>query len=111
RYVFDASLRPVKTFAELTHEGEASAMNMSLAALADRFRGQPVAGILLLTDGNGTDLSDVTLDAKNLPPLYPVAIGADSPPRRIDLSVSHVAVSQTNFEAAPVTITATIEGR
>src|SRR5439155_23771137 len=29
----------------------------------------------------------------------------------VDLTVSHVAVSQTNFEAAPVTITASIEGR
>jgi len=69
RYVFDTNLRPVKSFSELTIDGEASAMNTSLAALVDRFRGQPVAGILLLSDGNGTDLSDVPLDAKKLPPV------------------------------------------
>lgn len=109
RYVFDTNLRPVKSFSELTIDGEASAMNTSLAALVDRFRGQPVAGILLLTDGNATDLSDVPLDTKKLPPVYSVAIGADR--GLVDLSVSHVAVSQTNFEAAPVTITATIDGR
>ena len=33
--------------------------------------------------------------------------GRESP---LDLSVTHVASSQTNFEAAPVTLTATIEG-
>ncbi len=110
RYVFDTNVRSAKTFAELTLDGESSAINGTLIALADRYRGQPIAGILLLTDGNGTDLSDVALDGKEkLPPVYPVTIGADS--GLVDLSVSQVAVSQTNFEAAPVTITATLEGR
>ncbi len=110
RYLFDTNVRPAKTFAELTLNGESSAINGTLNSLADRYRGQPVAGILLLTDGNGTDLSDVAMDDKQkLPPVYPVAIGADH--GLVDLSVSQVAVSQTNFEAAPVTITATLEGR
>ncbi|MFM9966327.1 MAG: glutamine amidotransferase [Planctomycetaceae bacterium] len=110
RYVFDTNVRPAKTFAELTLDGESSAINGTLIALTDRYRGQPVAGILLLTDGNGTDLSDVAMDDKQkLPPVYPVAIGTDH--GLVDLSVSQVAVSQTNFEAAPVTITATLEGR
>jgi uncharacterized membrane protein len=110
RYVFDSNVRPVKSFDELTLEGESSALNGTLNALTERFRDQPVAGILLLTDGNGTDLTDVPLDGKQkLPPVYPVAIGADT--GLVDLSVSQVAVSQTNFEAAPVTITATLEGR
>src|SRR6516164_10433728 len=42
RYVFDTALRPVKAFDELTLDGEASSMAGSLAALANRFRGQPV---------------------------------------------------------------------
>ena len=110
RYLFDTNVQPVKTFSELTLDGESSAIHGTLAALADRFRGQPVAGILLLTDGNGTDLTDVASRTKSpLPPIYPVAIGADE--GLLDLSVSQVAVSQTNFEAAPVTITATLEGR
>lgn len=110
RYVFDTNVRPVKSFAELTLDGEASAVHGTLNALIDRFRGQPVAGLLLLTDGNGTDLTDVALDRKQkLPPVFPVTIGADS--GLVDLSISQVVVSQTNFEAAPVTITATLEGR
>jgi len=109
RYVFDTSPRPVKTFAELTIDGEGSAIGTSLTALGERFRGQPVAGILLLTDGNATDLDESPRDWKHLPPVYPVAIGDER--GLVDLAVSRVAVTQTNFEAAPVTITATLEGR
>jgi uncharacterized membrane protein len=109
RYVFDTHVRAVKSFSELTFDGESSSLHGALNTLVDRFRGQPVAGILLLTDGNGTDLSDVTLDAARLPPVYPVSIGSDR--GLVDLSVAHVSVSQTNFEAAPVTLTATIAGR
>src|SRR5262245_33963908 len=109
RYAFDTNLRPVKTFGELTFDGEASAMNGSLAALVNRFRGQPVAGILLLTDGNATDLPEESRDWKDLPPVYPVAIGDET--GLVDLSIPRVAVTQTNFEAAPVTIAATIEAQ
>ncbi len=109
QYVFDTNVRPAKSFDELTLDGEASSIQGVLSALADRFRGQPIAGIMLLTDGNATDLSETSFDAKQLPSVYPVAIDSDR--GLVDLSVSHVAVSQTNFEASPVTITATLEGR
>src|SRR4029079_17073194 len=52
RYEFDAALKPLKDFSELTLDGEASALETSLAALAQRFSGQSIAGVLLLTDGN-----------------------------------------------------------
>jgi uncharacterized membrane protein len=110
RYAFDTTLRPVKDFAkELTLDGESSALVGSVASLAQRFRGQAVAGILLLTDGNATDLSDRGADWKSLPPVYPVAIGTES--GLADLSVARVSVSHTNFEAAPVTIVAEIAGQ
>jgi uncharacterized membrane protein len=108
RYVFDTSLRPAKAFSELTHDGEGSGIRGTLESLADRFRGQPVAGILLLTDGNATDLGESPRDWKNVPPVYPVAIGSGSGME--DLSLTRVAVTQTNFDASPVTITATVEG-
>lgn len=109
RYVFDTHLRPIKAFDELTLEGEASSLNNALGALSDRFKGQPVAGILLLTDGNATDMEGTAFQAKGMPPVYPVVIGSDS--GMVDLSVTQVSVTQTNFEASPVTITATVEGR
>src|SRR5262245_27156992 len=108
RYAFDAALKPLKDFSELTLDGEASAMRTSLAALAQRFRGQPIAGVLLLTDGNATDIAG-EMEWKDLPPIYAVALGAES--GLIDLSVRRVSVSQTNFEASPVTITAEIAGQ
>lgn len=109
RYLFDTQLRSVKGFDELNFEGEATSLRQSLTALSERFRNQPVAGILVLTDGNATDLADGSLNVDGSPPIYPVLIGAAS--GLVDLSVTQVAVSQTNFEAAPVTITATLEGR
>jgi uncharacterized membrane protein len=110
RYTFDSALHPVKDFGkELPLSGQASALRGSLVALADRFRGQPVAGILLLTDGNATDLTEQAVDWKSLPPVYPVAIGAES--GLADLAVTRVHVSQTNFEAAPVTLTTEIQGQ
>jgi uncharacterized membrane protein len=109
RYLFDTNLRPVKSFDELTFDGEGSALASSLAALVNRFRGQPVAGILLFTDGNATDLPEESRGWKELPPVYPVAIGDES--GLVDLSISRVAITQTNFEAAPVTIAATVEGQ
>jgi uncharacterized membrane protein len=109
RYSFDTTLRPVKTFEELSLSGDASAMCSSLTALGQRFAGQPIAGVLLLSDGNATDLTDEQVDWKSLPPVYPVVLGADS--GLVDLSVARVWVTQTNFEASPVTLTAEIEGQ
>jgi uncharacterized membrane protein len=109
RYAFDSAPRPLKDFSEITLDGESSALRGTLAALGDRYRGQPIAGILLLTDGNATDLEGSEYDWKKLPPVYPVAVGSDS--ELVDVSVSRVSVTQTNFEASPVTITAEVAGQ
>ena len=109
RYAFDTTLRPVKQFDSLALDGQASALAGSLAGMADRFRGQPVAGILVFTDGNATDLGETPASWQGLPPVYPVLLGSER--KLVDLSVARVSVSQTNFDAAPVTITAEIEGQ
>lgn len=105
RYTFDARLQPADTFAELDFTGSASALGGGLQKISDRYRGQPLAGVLLFTDGNATDLSAAPATA-GLPPVYPVVIGRDEPLR--DVSVQKVAVSQTSFEDAPVTIQADV---
>lgn len=109
RYTCDTALRPAKTFAELTFDGEGSALQGTLASLAERYRGQPVAGILLFTDGNLTDASATPPDWKDAPPVFPVAIGSEA--GLVDLSVTRVSVSQTNFEAAPVTVLSEVDAR
>ena len=58
-YVFDSHLRAVDGFEALTFDGTGTSLATSLAALAKRFRGLPLAGVLLFTDGNRTDLGDL----------------------------------------------------
>ncbi len=104
RYVFDSHLRAVDGFEELAFDGIGSSLSTSLAALARRFRGLPIAGVLLFTDGNRTD--DIDLDWSGLPPIYPVVPPARGTAR--DIGVRRVAVSQTNFESAPAVVRADV---
>ena len=66
-YVFDTHLRGVDGFDDLTFDGTGTALTASLGALCKRFRGLPLAGVLLFTDGNRTDVGDV--DWSGLPPV------------------------------------------
>lgn len=103
-YAFDSHLRAVDGFETLRFDGTGSALSASLSALSRRFKGLPLAGVLLVTDGNRTDLGDV--DWASLPPVYPVI-----PPSRgvaKDVGVSNVSISQTNFESAPVVVRADV---
>ncbi len=104
RYAFDSSLRAVDNFSGLKFDGNGTALNSSLSSLSGRFRGLPLAGVLLFTDGNRTDAGDV--DRKLLPPIYPVI-----PPSKQagkDVAVSKLSVTQANFEAAPVVVRAEV---
>ncbi|MCH7651613.1 MAG: hypothetical protein IIA63_10710, partial [Nitrospinae bacterium] len=46
------------------------------AAIRERFRGRPLVGVLLLTDGNATDVDWSRFDLTGLPPIYPVVFGS-----------------------------------
>ena len=105
RYCFDARLQTTKDFSELTFDGRSSALGAALRALGERFRGRPLAGILLLTDGIATDLT-VPPDLTGLPPIYPVVIGSQDPIK--DIAIQRVHSSQTDFEDAPVSIQADV---
>ena len=121
-FAFDRRLTPLADSSHLSFEGDASALAGSLATLAERFGGRPIAGVLLFSDGNATDSvafrsakertfaeRKATMGERELPPVYPVVLGAEA--GLADLSLSRVTVSQTNFEAAPVTIAAEIQSR
>jgi uncharacterized membrane protein len=101
RYLFDRRLETTKDFSELAFEGRATALGAALRALAERFHDRPLAGILLLTDGNATDLS-APPDLAGLPPIYPVALGRTEPIK--DLAVQQARATQTDFEDAPVSV-------
>ncbi len=111
RYQFDARLSHVEAFDSLEFAGTTSAIDGVLASLAQRFRGQPLAGVLLFTDGNSTD--SVTANARaaagahdSLPPVYPVLPPVTEVPP--DLSITRASVSETVFEDAPVTVQAEV---
>lgn len=101
RYYFDSRLQSTRDFSELAFDGHSSALGNSLKGLAERYRGRHLAGILLFTDGNATDLKAAPELPKGLP-VYPVVMGSADPLR--DLAVKQVRSSHTDFEDAPVTL-------
>lgn len=110
RYVFGEQLDSVSGFEGMSFEGASSDMGGALAALGERYRNRPVAGILLLSDGNATDLNSVAdLDPvvrEGGIPVFPVVIGGVEAVK--DLAIQDVRVGQTVFEDAPVTIEADV---
>ena len=105
RYYFDARLQLTRDFHELAFNGRATALGAALRNLRERFQGRPLAGILLLTDGNATDLRGAP-ELAGLPPIYPVVIGSRDPVK--DLAVQQVRATQTDFEDAPVSVQADV---
>ena len=104
-YLADARLQPTQDFHELAFDGRASDLGRALTMLAERHRGQALAGVVLLTDGVASDLGDLAA-LRGLPPIYPVVIGGTGPER--DLAITSTTATQTSFEDAPVTIQAGI---
>ncbi len=100
-YLADTRLQPSQDFRELAFDGRTTALGHTLEQLQERHRGQPLAAVVLLTDGIAADLSDPE-KLRALPPIYPVVFGKEGPAR--DLAVMNSAVTQTSFEDAPVTI-------
>ena len=106
RYTFDSRLQNTRDFSELNFEGRASSLGSALQTATEHWRGQPVAGVLLFTDGNATDIGADLPALDGSPPIYPVILGKDD--SITDLSLKRVGVSQTAFEDAPVTIQAEV---
>ncbi len=106
RYEFDSRLQGVPDFAKLDFDGSRTNLRSVLKSLKERFQNRPLAGVLLFTDGNATDSGATELDATGLPPIYPVVSGNAKGHR--DLTISHLSVSTTAFEDAPVTVQADV---
>jgi uncharacterized membrane protein len=105
RYFFDARIQSTKDWSELVFDGRATAIGSALRTLVERYRNRPLAGILLLTDGNATDIHG-SPDLTGLPPVYPVVLGR--PDTIKDVAVQQVSATQTAFEDAPVSIQADV---
>lgn len=101
-YQIDSRLQRVSDFSGLTFTGESSAIANGLRLIQERFNAKPLAGILLFTDGNLTDLPSDPAWMEQLPPVFPIIIGGETPPP--DAGISAVTISETVFEDAPITI-------
>jgi uncharacterized membrane protein len=106
RYTFDSRLQSTRDFSEMDFNGRSSALGGALRTATEYWRGQPVAGVLLFTDGNATDIGADLPALDGCPPIYPVVLGSDSAIQ--DVSLNKVGVSQTAFEDAPVTVQAEV---
>lgn len=104
-FLIDSRLQPTRDFAALDFGGSASALGRTLRQLAERHRGQPLAGIILLTDGVATDLGEAD-DLRGLPPIYPVVFGGAQTAK--DLAISGTTVSESAFEDTPLTVVANV---
>ena len=104
-YLADSRLRPTDAFAEMNFDGRTSALGEALRQVASRHHGQPLAGIVLMTDGNAGDLANVNA-MDGLPPVYPVIFGSDNVGR--DLAITNTAVTLTSFDDAPVDVQADV---
>jgi uncharacterized membrane protein len=108
-YSFDDRLHERTHLDTLKLTGMRSALAGSLESLQQRYLKQPVAAVLLFTDGNATDaakLEEMMANTKAPAPIFPVVTGVREVSE--DLALKSAEVTQTPFEDSPVAITAKI---
>lgn len=108
RYTFDDALRRVPDYRSLDFSGDRTDLGAALQQLRERFGGQPLAGILLLTDGNATDLPHGWTDTAGLPPVYALALGDERGLR--DARIDRADPRQTSFDDAPLSLRVDVAG-
>ncbi|MDA7922595.1 hypothetical protein N9B73_12655 [Verrucomicrobiales bacterium] len=109
-YLFDRGLRQVGNFSELNFEGKNSAMVSALKNIDSRFQQRALAATVLFTDGNATDLSQLSAylesgeeSGNKKAPVYAVLIGEPNPAAN-DLAIQNLNATTTQFEDAQVTL-------
>lgn len=107
-YAFDARLENASEIEKLASDGWATSLGDSIDQLRARLGDRPVAGTLLFTDGNATDAELLDRDWSQVGfPIYPVV--SSNRGRLVDLRVADVAVTQSDFETAPVTVRVSLQ--
>lgn len=109
RYLFDQRMQAVQQLSQADFQGSYSMLAGCLETLQSRFSNQPMAGVLLFTDGIATDLVNQDIAGKLNFPIYPV-ISLDRSTFQ-DIAVVETSTNISSFEISPVTLDATIECR
>lgn len=102
RYTVADRLQQVDRFDPVEFNGTASGLQTALRQLKQRYEGQPLAGIILLSDGIATDATGSLDELAGMAPVYPILPPDDS--SQPDVAVGSFSVTQTAFDDAPVTI-------
>ena len=105
RYVFDSSLQASTDWNDLSFSGRGSGLASALRQVADRFKSQPLAGVLVFTDGTDTEGLE-NLASETAAPIYPVLVARDETVE--DIAIQNVTVTQSAFEDTPVAIQADV---
>ena len=108
-YQFDRDLRRIPDFGQLDFQGDRSNLGLALENLKVRYQGLPLAGVVVLTDGNATDMEEGLEGITDLPPIYPIVVG--NPGSMPDVSIDRIELRQTAFDDSPVTLTADVASR
>ena len=102
RYTVAERLQQVERFDPVEFNGTASGLQTALRQLKQRYEGQPLAAVILLSDGIATDATGSLNELKGMPPVFPVLPPEDA--SQPDVAVGNYSVTQTAFDDAPVTI-------
>jgi uncharacterized membrane protein len=102
RYAFGRDVRRIRDADDLGFTEDRSDLVSALARLARRSSGAPLAGILVLSDGNATDRSPgVEPDLAGLPPVHVVVLGREGTP---DLRIESATVEARSFDDMPLAL-------
>ena len=102
-YHFGRRLESMPDLASLEADQPTSSLLHSLDSLKQRLEGRPLAGTILLTDGNLTDNEQEAWDVSEFPsPIYPVI--DDDEPAFQDLCIDQISIQQTDFETSPAKV-------
>jgi uncharacterized membrane protein len=103
-YQFSSDVTPVKELS-LKAQGNLTDIGKAITKTFDDWKGQPVAGIVLITDGSHNSGEDPIRSAQKVGvPIYTVGVGQTKMPR--DISVSRVEVSPVAYvdHALPIRV-------
>ncbi len=102
RYTVGDRLQQIDHFEPVEFNGTASGLQTAMRQLKIRYEGQPLAGIILLSDGIATDATGSLEELAGMAPVFPIL-----PPDDVslpDVAIGTYSVTQTAFDDAPVTI-------
>ena len=100
----DAKKIDAKAVADLKADGMVTELGNAMRSTLKRYKGQPLSGIVLLTDGGNNKGEDPALVANDSPVrIFPVGIGV---PESQDVAITHVFMENKIFvdDLAPITV-------